>query len=96
MEMHGPKRGKDVGEHGCVYKSLRDLARAWSSIQEAHDIFLWSLGPDHHNTKKAARALEQLQVAPFGGPAEAPNRGHGPSPINKIVLISFSEVWQVP
>jgi hypothetical protein len=77
MEMHGPKHGNDVGEHGGVYKSLGDLARARYSIQEAHDIFLRGLGPDHHNATKAARAHEQLQVAPFGGPAEAPSRGHG-------------------
>ena len=60
MEMKGPTRSNDVGEHGCVYKSFGDPARARSSIQEAHDIFLRSLGPDHHNTKKVARALEQL------------------------------------
>ncbi len=39
--------GKDVGEHGCVYKSFGDLARARYPIPEDHDIFLPSLGPDH-------------------------------------------------
>ncbi len=87
MEMHSPKRGNDVGEHGCVYKSFEDLARARYSIQKAHGIFLRGLGPEspnHQITTKAARAHKQLQVAPFGGPAEAPSSGHGTEPVKLL------------
>eukprot|EP00291_Cryptomonas_curvata_P024290 CAMPEP_0172173864 /NCGR_PEP_ID=MMETSP1050-20130122/13328_1 /TAXON_ID=233186 /ORGANISM="Cryptomonas curvata, Strain CCAP979/52" /LENGTH=125 /DNA_ID=CAMNT_0012845741 /DNA_START=15 /DNA_END=392 /DNA_ORIENTATION=+ len=46
---------------GYVYQKLGNLAQARSCIEEAHTIFVQSLGPDHPNTKKAARSLEQLQ-----------------------------------
>jgi hypothetical protein len=39
---------------------LGDIAQARSRIREALDIFVRTLGPDHHNSKKAARSLERL------------------------------------
>ncbi len=46
---------------GYVYEQLGDLAQARSCIEEAHSIFMQSLGPHHHNTEKAARAPQRLQ-----------------------------------
>ncbi len=46
---------------GYVHKQLGDLEQALACIEEAHTIFLRGLGLDHHNTEKAARALEELQ-----------------------------------
>ncbi len=59
------------GNMGYVYKTLGNLAQARSSFQEAHDIFLRSLGPDHHNTMQVARALEQLPADPSAGSSGA-------------------------
>jgi hypothetical protein len=42
-------------------KDLWDLAQALSCIEQAHSIFLRSLGADHPNRKKAAHGLERLK-----------------------------------
>jgi tetratricopeptide (TPR) repeat protein len=44
---------------GIVYQRLGNLARAQSFYYEAHGLYLRSLGPDHPDTRKAARALVQ-------------------------------------
>ncbi len=50
-----------------------NLAQARSCIEQAHTIFETSLGPDHPDTQRAARSLEQLQasntVAALGDPS---------------------------
>jgi len=46
---------------GYIYEKLWDLAQALSCIEEAHSIFLQSLGADHPSTKKAARRLDRLR-----------------------------------
>ena len=57
------------GNIGNLYERLGDYEKALFHFNKAHDIFVRSLGPDHHNTQQAARALERLQVAPYGGQA---------------------------
>ena len=53
---------------GYVYEARGNLAHAQSCLEEAHTIFLRSLGPDHPNTQKAARSLELLQISVTGQP----------------------------
>ena len=45
---------------GLVYLQLGNLSQARLQFENAHTIFVQSLGPDHPNTKWAARELEQI------------------------------------
>ena len=45
-----------------VYIQLGQRDKAKILYQEAHEVFLRSLGPTHFNTLKAARGLAQLQT----------------------------------
>ena len=45
---------------GIVHKQLGNMDQARVMYQEAHEVFLRSFGPEHFNTKKAARGLALL------------------------------------
>jgi tetratricopeptide (TPR) repeat protein len=48
------------GNMGYVYEQLGNLAQAQSCFEEVYRIFLQSLGPDHPNTRHAARDLRRF------------------------------------
>ena len=58
---------------GLVYQRLGDHEKALFHFNTAHDIFKRSLRPDHRNTQHAARAIQKLQIASYGGPEENSN-----------------------
>jgi hypothetical protein len=45
---------------GIVHKQLGNIEEARIMYQEAYDVFLDKFGPEHFNTRKAARGLEEL------------------------------------